>query len=93
MTFTIAIPNSSINSLDLSPATTAIDKILAEDNIASNEQQLSLDIQYELEAEIHGNFRKFQKYDYGLFVWMQNTRGCHFYSIGNLENLFVMLQC
>ncbi|WP_414624030.1 CRR6 family NdhI maturation factor [Calothrix sp. CCY 0018] len=50
MTFTIAIPNSSINSLDLSPATTAIDKILAEDNIASNEQQLSLDIQYELEA-------------------------------------------
>ncbi len=50
MTFTIVIPSSSINSLDLSPATTAIDKILAEDNIASNEQQLSLDIQYELET-------------------------------------------
>ncbi|MGB7377578.1 MAG: CRR6 family NdhI maturation factor [Rivularia sp. (in: cyanobacteria)] len=50
MTFTIEIPSSSINSLDLSPATMAIDKILAEDNIASNEQQLRLDIQYELEA-------------------------------------------
>jgi len=50
MTFTIAIPSSSINSLDLSIATTAIDKILAEDNIASTEQQLRLDIQYELET-------------------------------------------
>ena len=50
MTFTITIPKLSINSLDLSPATTAIDKILAEDNIASREQQLSLDVQYELES-------------------------------------------
>ncbi len=50
MTFTIEIPSKSINSLDLSPVVTAIDKILALDNIASSEQQLSLDIQYELEA-------------------------------------------
>ena len=50
MTLTIAIPSSSINSLDLSPATTAIDKILAEENIASSEQQLRLDVQYELES-------------------------------------------
>ncbi|MGB3653660.1 MAG: CRR6 family NdhI maturation factor [Rivularia sp. (in: cyanobacteria)] len=50
MTFTITIPKLSINSLDLSPATTAIDKFLAEDNIASREQQLSLDVQYELES-------------------------------------------
>ncbi len=50
MAFTITIPSSSINSLDLSPVATAIDKILVEDNIASNEQQLSLDIQYELET-------------------------------------------
>ncbi|MBV6624065.1 MAG: CRR6 family NdhI maturation factor [Rivularia sp. (in: Bacteria)] len=49
MTLTIPIPGSSINSLDLSPAVTAIDKILAENNIAANEQQLRLDIQYELE--------------------------------------------
>ncbi|MEL7243666.1 MAG: CRR6 family NdhI maturation factor [Cyanobacteria bacterium J06573_2] len=50
MTLTIAIPSSSINSLDLSPASTTIDKIITENNIASNEQQLRLDIQYELES-------------------------------------------
>ncbi|MEO1428885.1 MAG: CRR6 family NdhI maturation factor [Cyanobacteria bacterium J06632_19] len=49
MTLTIPIPGSSINSLDLSPAVTAIDKILTENNIAASEQQLRLDIQYELE--------------------------------------------
>lgn len=50
MTFTIAVPNNSINSLDLSPATTVIDKILEQKNIASKEQQLRFDVQYNLEA-------------------------------------------
>ncbi len=50
MTLTIAIPSKSINSLDLSPATIAIDQILAEGNISSSEQQLRLDIQYDLES-------------------------------------------
>ncbi|MEA5593770.1 CRR6 family NdhI maturation factor [Rivularia sp. UHCC 0363] len=49
MTFTITLPKLSINSLDLSPATTVIDKILALDNIASSEQQLRFDVQYDLE--------------------------------------------
>ena len=49
MTFTITIPSNSINSLDLSPATTVIDKILADNEIASSEQKLRFDIQYELE--------------------------------------------
>ncbi|MEM6400387.1 MAG: CRR6 family NdhI maturation factor [Cyanobacteria bacterium P01_D01_bin.116] len=50
MNLTITIPSSSINRLDLSPAITAIDKILAENKITSSEQQLRLDIQYELES-------------------------------------------
>ncbi|MBE9216111.1 CRR6 family NdhI maturation factor [Plectonema cf. radiosum LEGE 06105] len=50
MTLTITLSSNSINSLDLSPATAVIDKILALDNIASSEQQLCFDIQYDLEA-------------------------------------------
>ncbi|MEB3215755.1 MAG: CRR6 family NdhI maturation factor [Nostocales cyanobacterium 94392] len=50
MTLTITLSSNSINSLDLSPATAVIDKILAHDNIASREQQLRFDIQYDLEA-------------------------------------------
>lgn len=50
MTFTITIPGNSINSLDLSPATTVIDQIISEDKISSSEQQLRFDLQYELEA-------------------------------------------
>ena len=50
MTLTITIPSSSINSLDVSPASKAIDKILVDNNIASSEQQLRLDVQYELES-------------------------------------------
>jgi hypothetical protein len=49
MTLTIAIPGKSIDSLDLSAVTTVINKILSENNITSSEQQLRLDIQYELE--------------------------------------------
>ncbi len=51
MTFTIALPSNFINSLDLSPATTVIDKIILEDNIASSEQQLRFDIQYKLDSQ------------------------------------------
>ncbi|MEM9923568.1 MAG: CRR6 family NdhI maturation factor [Cyanobacteria bacterium P01_D01_bin.50] len=49
MTFTIVLPNNSINSLDLSPATRIIDKILDEGNLVSKEQQLRFDIKYEFE--------------------------------------------
>lgn len=49
MTFTIVLPNNSINSLDLSPATTIINKILDEGNVVSKEQQLRFDVKYDLE--------------------------------------------
>jgi len=49
MTLTITLSSNSINSLDLSPATAVIDQILTQDNIASSEQQLRFDIQYDLE--------------------------------------------
>lgn len=50
MTFTIVLPNNSINSLDLSPATTIINKILDEGDLVSKEQQLRFDIKYDLES-------------------------------------------
>ena len=50
MTITIALNTDSINNLDLSPALTVIDQLLQEETIASNEQQLSFDINYPLEA-------------------------------------------
>ncbi len=49
MTITIALNSDSINSLDLSPAATEIDKLLQEGAIASHEQQLRFDINYDLE--------------------------------------------
>ncbi|MDM9381535.1 CRR6 family NdhI maturation factor [Chlorogloeopsis sp. ULAP01] len=49
MTITITLNPDSINSLDLSPATTVIEKLLQEGAIASYEQQLRFDIGYALE--------------------------------------------
>lgn len=49
MTITIALNTDTINSLDLSPATTVIEKLLQDGAIASHEQELSFDINYELE--------------------------------------------
>ncbi|MFQ4146705.1 CRR6 family NdhI maturation factor [Chlorogloeopsis sp. ULAP02] len=49
MTITISLHPDSINSLDLSPATTVIEKLLQEGAIASYEQQLRFDINYALE--------------------------------------------
>lgn len=46
---TIIINYQCINSLDLSPATEAIDPLLNKDAIASLEQQLSFKIEYPLE--------------------------------------------
>lgn len=47
MTITIALNAQQINNLDLSPATTAISKLLEAGAIVSYEQQLRLDINYE----------------------------------------------
>lgn len=46
MTLAIALTSDSINNLDLSPATTVIDKLLDEGAIASQEQQLQFEIDY-----------------------------------------------
>ncbi len=49
MTITIAINADSINNLDLSPASTVIEKLQQEGTIASHEQQLQFEINYALE--------------------------------------------
>jgi hypothetical protein len=49
MTITITLNSDSINSLDLSPATTVIEQLLQEGAIATNEQKLRFDINYALE--------------------------------------------
>jgi len=49
MTIAIAINTDSINNLDLSPASTVIEKLLQEGAIASHEQQLRFEINYALE--------------------------------------------
>jgi hypothetical protein len=49
MTITIAINTDFINHLDISPASTVIEKLLQEGAIASQEQELCFDIQYNLE--------------------------------------------
>ncbi|MBF2004571.1 CRR6 family NdhI maturation factor [Chlorogloeopsis fritschii PCC 9212] len=49
MTITITLNSDSINSLDLSPATTVIEQLLQEGAIATYEQQLRFDINYALE--------------------------------------------
>jgi len=49
MTITIAINTDHINSLDLSPIVTEIEKLLQDGTIASEEQQLRFDIDYSLE--------------------------------------------
>ncbi len=49
MTITIAINTDSINNLDISPASTVIEKIFQEEAIVSQEQQLRFDIKYALE--------------------------------------------
>lgn len=49
MTITITLNNDSINHLDLSPASTVIEQLLQEGEIASHEQQLCFDIKYDLE--------------------------------------------
>jgi len=46
MTITIALNTEQINNLNLSPATTAISKLLEEGAMASYEQQLRFDIDY-----------------------------------------------
>ncbi len=46
MTLAIALNSDSINNLDLSPATTVINKLLHEGAIASHEQQLCFEIDY-----------------------------------------------
>lgn len=50
MTITIALNTEQINNLDLSPAKTAISKLLEKGAIASYEQQLRLDIDYDRDA-------------------------------------------
>lgn len=57
MTITIALNTLAINSLDLSPAVTVIEKLLLE-GVASHEQQLRFDINYELEP---GDPREFSE--------------------------------
>ncbi|HBB32457.1 MAG TPA: DUF1817 domain-containing protein [Cyanobacteria bacterium UBA8803] len=47
MTIAIALNSDCINNLDLSPARTVIKKLLAEGAIASHEQQIRFDINYE----------------------------------------------
>jgi hypothetical protein len=49
MTITIALNTDCINTLDLSPVVTEIEKLLQEGAIASYEQQLRFDINYDLE--------------------------------------------
>lgn len=49
MTMTIALNHDSINNLDLSPASTVIEPLLQDRAIASHEQQLRFEVNYELE--------------------------------------------
>jgi hypothetical protein len=49
MTITITVSNDCINNLDLSPATTVIEKILSEGTLITHEQQLRFQINYERE--------------------------------------------
>ena len=49
MTTTIALNNECINSLDLSPATKVIEKILQQGAIASSEQEIQFVFNYERE--------------------------------------------
>jgi hypothetical protein len=49
MPIAIALTTDDINTLDLSPAITIIERVLAEDAIASSEQQLSIPVNYPLE--------------------------------------------
>ena len=49
MTTKIALNNDCINTLDLSPATTVIENILQQGAIASHEQQIQFELNYERE--------------------------------------------
>ncbi len=49
MTITIALNSDCINSLDLSPAQSVIEKLLQEQAITANEQQVRFEINYSLE--------------------------------------------
>ncbi|SRR5579883_917332 len=49
MTITIALNTDVINSLDIDPAATVIEKLLQEGTIASHEQQLRFEITYPLQ--------------------------------------------
>ncbi|HEY9671141.1 MAG TPA: CRR6 family NdhI maturation factor [Waterburya sp.] len=49
MTIAIALSSDCINHLDLSPATTVIDKLLQEGTIASYEQQVRFEIDFPLD--------------------------------------------
>ncbi|MCF2148367.1 CRR6 family NdhI maturation factor [Desmonostoc muscorum LEGE 12446] len=49
-TIAIALNNDLINNLDLSPASVVIEQLL-EDGVASHEQQLSFDINYDKEPD------------------------------------------
>ncbi|AFY99904.1 CRR6 family NdhI maturation factor [Calothrix sp. PCC 6303] len=49
MPIAIALTTDDINTLDLSPAITIIERLLATDAIASSEQQLSIQVNYALE--------------------------------------------
>ncbi|MDJ0799241.1 MAG: CRR6 family NdhI maturation factor [Calothrix sp. MO_167.B12] len=49
MTTTIALNNDCINTLDLSPATAVIENILQSGAIASQEQQIQFELNYERE--------------------------------------------
>lgn len=51
MTIDITLNTEQINKLDLSPATTAIEKILQTDAIATSEQQISFQINYDRQEE------------------------------------------
>jgi hypothetical protein len=49
MAITVTVSNDCVNNLDLSPATTVIERILSEGTLTTYEQQLSFDINYERE--------------------------------------------
>lgn len=51
MTITITLNSNCVNSLDLSPAATLVEKLLQESAIASYEQQLQFAIDYAQEPE------------------------------------------
>ncbi len=58
MTITITLDTNNVNNLDISPALKVISQLLEENAIASHEQQLSFDINYDLEP---GDPREFSE--------------------------------